>query len=83
MLILRKGLEKKRGNSLLPLPGNKECAILGEIQNEVKTMQTQAIYYEDGYRSRFTATVLSCEVRENNYAVTLDATAFYPEGFCR
>ena len=43
-------------------------------------MQTQAIYYEDGYRSRFTATVLSCEVREKNYAVTLDATAFYPEG---
>jgi alanyl-tRNA synthetase len=47
---------------------------------EVKSMQTQAIYYEDGYRSRFTATVLSCEVREKNYAVTLDATAFYPEG---
>ena len=48
--------------------------------DEVKTMQTHALYYEDGYRSRFTATVLSCEKRENGWAVTLDATAFYPEG---
>ena len=43
-------------------------------------MQTQAIYYEDGYRSRFSAAVLSCDQREKTYAVTLDATAFYPEG---
>ena len=43
-------------------------------------MQTQALYYEDGYRSRFTAAVVSCEQRENSYAVALDATAFYPEG---
>ena len=43
-------------------------------------MQTQALYYEDGYRTHFTATVLSCEQREGSWAVTLDATAFYPEG---
>ena len=51
-----------------------------KTMDEVKTMQTHALYYEDGYRSRFTATVLSCGERENGWAVTLDATAFYPEG---
>ena len=43
-------------------------------------MQTRALYYEDGYCSRFTATVLSCTERDESWAVTLDVTAFYPEG---
>ena len=43
-------------------------------------MQTRALYYEDGYLSRFSATVLSCEPSGDRWAVALDATAFYPEG---
>ena len=43
-------------------------------------MQTKALYYEDGYLSRFTARVVTCEEQEDRWAVTLDATAFYPEG---
>lgn len=40
----------------------------------------QKLYYEDPHLSRFTATVLSCEETDRGYALTLDATAFYPEG---
>ena len=43
-------------------------------------MQTKALYYENGYLSRFSAQVLSCVETEGRWAVTLDATAFYPEG---
>ncbi len=43
-------------------------------------MQTRALYYEDGYLARFTARVVSCEEMNGRWAVTLDATAFYPEG---
>ena len=43
-------------------------------------METRKLFYEDGYLSRFTARVLSCEQGDNCWLVTLDATAFYPEG---
>ena len=43
-------------------------------------MKTRTLYYEDSHLSRFSARVLSCEPAKNGYAVTLDATAFYPEG---
>ena len=43
-------------------------------------MQTKALYYENGYLSRFSAQVLTCVEAEGRWAVTLDATAFYPEG---
>ncbi len=43
-------------------------------------MSTRKLYYEDSHLSRFTATVLSCEETKKGCAVTLDATAFYPEG---
>ncbi len=43
-------------------------------------MSTRKLYYEDSHLSKFTATVLSCEERAKGYEVTLDATAFYPEG---
>ena len=37
-------------------------------------------YYDlDAYQTRFEATVLSCEKRENGYAITLDGTLFFPE----
>jgi len=43
-------------------------------------METRKLYYEDPMQKEFTATVLSCEKTDKGFAVTLDATAFYPEG---
>ena len=43
-------------------------------------METKKLYYEDCLRRDFTATVVSCEKQDTGWAVTLDATAFYPEG---
>ena len=43
-------------------------------------METRKLYYEDPHLAQFTATVLSCEKAENGYHITLDQTAFYPEG---
>ena len=43
-------------------------------------METRKIYYEDSLLDSFTATVLTCEPEKEGFAVTLDATAFYPEG---
>ena len=43
-------------------------------------METRTLYYEDSHLREFSARVLSCEQVKNGWAVTLDATAFYPEG---
>ena len=43
-------------------------------------MEVRKLYYEDCHLRSFTATVLSCTQTEKGHAVTLDATAFYPEG---
>ena len=43
-------------------------------------MHTRTLYYEDCHLSHFTATVTGCEPGKGGYLVTLDATAFYPEG---
>ena len=43
-------------------------------------MDTVKLYYENAYTQDFTAVVLSCEAVKNGFAVTLDRTAFYPEG---
>ena len=43
-------------------------------------MQTRKLYYEDAHLSEFTAQVMTCEKTDNGFEVTLDATAFYPEG---
>ena len=43
-------------------------------------MDTVKLYYEDAYTQDFTAVVASCEAAKNGFAVTLDRTAFYPEG---
>ena len=43
-------------------------------------METRKLYYEDAHMSQFQATVLYCEQTKHGYEVTLDATAFYPEG---
>jgi len=43
-------------------------------------MKTQKLYYDDPFLKDFTATVLSCEADKEGFLVTLDRTAFYPEG---
>ena len=43
-------------------------------------MDTVKLYYENAYTQDFTAVVESCEAVKNGFAVTLDRTAFYPEG---
>ena len=43
-------------------------------------MPTEKLYYNDAYLRVFDAAVLSCEESKKGYTVTLDRTAFYPEG---
>ena len=43
-------------------------------------MKTVKLYYKNCHLREFDARVLSCEAGEKGYWVTLDATAFYPEG---
>ena len=43
-------------------------------------METRKLFYEDSHLYEFTARVTSCEKVQGGYEVTLDATAFYPEG---
>lgn len=43
-------------------------------------MDQQALYYQDSHLRQFTAQVLSCVPDGGTYLVTLDQTAFYPEG---
>ena len=41
---------------------------------------TRKLYYEDCYLTRFEAKVTGCETSKKGFEITLDATAFYPEG---
>ena len=41
---------------------------------------TRKLYYEDSHLSRFESRVTGCVQTEKGWAVTLEATAFYPEG---
>ena len=43
-------------------------------------MEVKKLYYEDSHLRRFTATVTGCAEVKGGWAVTLDATAFYPTG---
>lgn len=43
-------------------------------------METEKLYYRDPTLTEFTAEVLTCEPGKNGFLVTLDRTAFYPEG---
>lgn len=43
-------------------------------------METEKLYYMDPFIREFPASVLSCEAGKNGFQVTLDRTAFYPEG---
>ena len=43
-------------------------------------METEKLYYADPFLKTFTATVLDCQPGKTGFIVTLDRTAFYPEG---
>ena len=43
-------------------------------------METKKLYYVDSHMAEFSALVLSCQETPKGFAVTLDATAFYPVG---
>ena len=43
-------------------------------------METEKLFYQDAYLRDFDAVVLSCEEAKGAYLITLDRTAFYPEG---
>ena len=43
-------------------------------------MNRTKLYYEDSHLKAFTATVTGCAPAKKGWEVTLDATAFYPEG---
>ena len=43
-------------------------------------MKTRQLYYEDSHLTAFESTVTGCAPAKGGYAVTLAATAFYPEG---
>ena len=43
-------------------------------------METRKLYYEDCHLREFSAVVTDCEKTEKGFLVTLDQTAFYPEG---
>ena len=42
--------------------------------------ETEKLYYQDPFLREFTAHVLACELIIDAWRVTLDRTAFYPEG---
>ena len=41
---------------------------------------TEKLYYQDSFTQTFTAAVTACTQEKDAWAVTLDRTAFYPEG---
>lgn len=43
-------------------------------------MEVRKLFYEDSHLKTFAATVTGCEEAKGGWAVTLDATAFYPTG---
>ena len=43
-------------------------------------METEKLYYADAFCKTFTASVLTCTPGKDGFLVTLDRTAFYPEG---
>ena len=43
-------------------------------------METKKLYYDNPFLRRFAAVVASCAEAKGGWAVTLDQTAFYPEG---
>ena len=43
-------------------------------------MQTRKLFYEDCLMQTFTAQVVSCQRCDQGWQITLDQTAFYPEG---
>ena len=43
-------------------------------------METKKLYYEDSHKEEFTAEVLECLKKDEEFFIVLDQTAFFPEG---
>ena len=43
-------------------------------------METEKLFYQDPFLREFPAMVRTCEAAKDGWRVTLDCTAFYPEG---
>jgi len=43
-------------------------------------METRKLFYEDSHKHTFSAVVTGCEQTDKGWQISLDATAFYPEG---
>ncbi|MBQ9329224.1 MAG: hypothetical protein IJ225_11920 [Solobacterium sp.] len=43
-------------------------------------MNWNELYYQDAYLTEFDSEVISCQSRDDGYAIVLKETAFYPEG---
>ena len=43
-------------------------------------METRKLYYENSHLKEFSAIVAGCTKADNGWEISLDATAFYPEG---
>ena len=43
-------------------------------------MITEKLYYNDSYINEFSAVILSCDACTDGFFITLDKTAFFPEG---
>lgn len=57
------------------------CDIIGVSSNgKLEVNMTEKLYYENSYLKSFSAKVLECTREDGHYAVTLNRTAFYPEG---
>lgn len=58
----------------------RDTAALFLRRKEVFHIETENLYYADPFLKEFSARVLTCEAAKTGWAVTLDKTAFYPEG---
>lgn len=59
----------------IPLCYNRKKLAQGEIR-----MNEEKLYYQDCHMKNFTAVVTGCIKTEKGYEITLNQTAFYPEG---
>ena len=51
-----------------------------EKERRFIAMETRKLYYEDSHLTDFESTVTGCTAVQGGFAITLEATAFYPEG---
>ena len=62
------------------MAGGKAACHLLQQEERKKPMETIKLYYQDAFMQEFDAVVLDCTAEKKGFLVTLDRTAFYPEG---